>query len=204
MLENQETETLITDFLNGKKHAYDVLHKKYFGEIYAFCFSLVANKEVAEDITQETMIKLWIKHKDFDSLPNIRAFLYITSRNACMDHFRYISSEKEGKSRFKLAFDDFVTINDQLDGLYRQSIKTLLTKLPDRQKQAIELLFFEELKLREAAREMEISVDTVKKLRARGITLLREILRSQTSAEVVLLLMLTIDFVIVSFTGSKA
>lgn len=59
--------------------------KKYLTPVYSFVFRLVQDKDLAEDITQETFIKVW---KKIDEKQNVRAFLFTVARNLAFDHFR--------------------------------------------------------------------------------------------------------------------
>jgi DNA-directed RNA polymerase specialized sigma24 family protein len=90
--------------------------------------------------------------------------------------------------------------------MYRHFVWKVVEQLPERQRQAIELLYREEKKLLEAAKEMKISVEGVKKLRsrgideirkkinARGVDLMREIFASYSSTAAIVLLVLLICF----------
>ena len=187
-----DSEDLIRDFHAGEKIAYDALFDKHFSVIYGFCFNLIRQSEDAKDITIESINKLFLLRHQFQSHANIRAFLYVTSRNSCMDYFRYIKKLKEVNRHFtrREQEDNFILINDQLDGLYYQTLKKSIEKLPSRQKQAIELLFLEEMDYKAAAKYMDVTVETLYKLRARAITLLREILDSQKLTEGVMFLII--------------
>jgi len=57
-------EQLIERFQNGDRHAYDELVKRYKDPLYNFVFRYLNNQFAAEDIVQETMIKLFT-HKDY-------------------------------------------------------------------------------------------------------------------------------------------
>jgi RNA polymerase sigma-70 factor (ECF subfamily) len=61
------------------------LVKKYLTPVYSFVFRLVRDKDVAEDITQDTFIKAW---KKIDATQNVRAFLFTIARNLAYDYFR--------------------------------------------------------------------------------------------------------------------
>lgn len=61
------------------------LVKKYLTPVYSFVFRLVRDKDLAEDITQETFIRAW---KKLDETQNVRAFLFTVARNLTYDYFR--------------------------------------------------------------------------------------------------------------------
>src|SRR5690554_942738 len=50
-----------------------------------FAFSLVRKKEVAEEVVSDVFYKLWNNRENFPTLQNVKAFLYIATRNACYD-----------------------------------------------------------------------------------------------------------------------
>lgn len=66
------------------------LVKKYLTPVYSFVFRLVQDKDLAEDITQETFIKVW---KKIDDSKNVKAFLFTVARNLAFDHFRKDKTE---------------------------------------------------------------------------------------------------------------
>lgn len=68
----------------------DNLVKKYLTPVYSFVFRLVQDKDLAEDITQETFIKVW---KKIDDSKNVKAFLFTVARNLAFDHFRKNKAE---------------------------------------------------------------------------------------------------------------
>jgi DNA-directed RNA polymerase specialized sigma24 family protein len=116
-----QSEDFIRQFQQEQATAFHAVYDKFFGEIYRFCSILIMEKHVAQDLTQDTLLKLFLKCKDFDSLTDIRAFLYVTARNACMDHFRYLKRVKEGNAMLKVVAWDSINIDDQLDGMFHQN-----------------------------------------------------------------------------------
>jgi RNA polymerase sigma factor (sigma-70 family) len=180
-----DSQKLIHDFRSCNKTAFEAVYNEYFSGIYAFCFNLVRDKEEARDIASDTFMKLFKLYDRFENLVNMRAFLYTTSRNACMDYFR--AEKRKAQARLYIVKaqpeDEYTRINDELDGIYYKALKNSVSKLPDRQKQAIEKLFWEELDYKEAAQQMDTSVENLYKIRNRAIGLLRELLRSQKIQE---------------------
>src|SRR5882757_794580 len=87
----------IDRFRLGDRGDFKCVYDLYFEPIYIFAFNLVKDAEEAQDITTETFIKLWRLHGNFENLNNIKAFLYITSRNACFDYFRKLQRQRSGQ-----------------------------------------------------------------------------------------------------------
>jgi RNA polymerase sigma-70 factor (ECF subfamily) len=179
------SDKLMDDFRACKKIAFEAVYKEFFSVIYAFCFKLVQDKEEAKDIATETFIKLFRLYDRFETLGNMRAFLYTTSRNACMDYFR--TEKKRAQTNLYLvkeqSIDESTRVNDELDNLYYKALKNHINNLPRRQKQAIEMLFWEKMDYREAASQMDISVKSLYRIRTRAISVLRNSLLSQKLQE---------------------
>jgi len=81
-------------------------------------------------------------------------------------------------------------VNDQLSAEYLHAVKKEIERLPGRQREAIELLFMNKMKFKEAAAKMDISVAALIKLRLKGLAMLRVMLKSRHSVEVFIFLVI--------------
>src|SRR5882724_3053092 len=66
---------------------FQVLSQRHCDEIYRYALGLLGNRADAEDATQEALLRLW-NHLPRLNLFNIRAWLFRTTRNYCLDQFR--------------------------------------------------------------------------------------------------------------------
>src|SRR5688500_12429959 len=97
MSRNQnQYDDLAVAFNKGSKEAFSRIYKLLQRRIFSFAKCFV-NKEDAADITADTFLKLWKLHDRFINYPDIRAFLYITARNASIDVIRHkkMAGEKQ-------------------------------------------------------------------------------------------------------------
>jgi RNA polymerase sigma-70 factor (ECF subfamily) len=179
---------LAPDAYAAEKAPFEVVYKKYFSIIYAFCYSLIRQEQDSEDITTETFLKLYKLYDKFQTEVNIRGFLYTASRNGCMDYFRQMKKEYGLRAMVKinLEADEYTRINDELDGMHYERIWQAIEKLPDRKKEIIFKLYLEEKDHLTVAKEMEVKLNTVYSLHSRAISLLREIISSSGFTEGVL------------------
>src|SRR5689334_21843027 len=81
---------LMGDFKKGSKEAFEEVYNTYHLQLYYFVRKITGNPEEAEDITSETFVKLWQLCARFETLQNIKAFLFIAARNASLDYLRYL------------------------------------------------------------------------------------------------------------------
>ena len=88
---------IVKGFIEGDKKAFADVYNMHYNRVYNFVKDLVKDREEAQDIVAETFIKLWKLHALFNTNENIRAFLYVTAKNASMDYFRYCQKQREKK-----------------------------------------------------------------------------------------------------------
>jgi RNA polymerase sigma-70 factor (ECF subfamily) len=68
---------------------YKIFFDQHYTALCFFAHSIVMNMEEAEDIVQESFCKLWNKKEDFEiATANVKAFLYMVVKNACLDYLR--------------------------------------------------------------------------------------------------------------------
>ena len=170
-------EDLINDFIKGERKAYDEIYDRYYSAIVRFCFSFTRNMEDAKDITIGVLTILFRKNQDFESLPNIQAFLYITARNQSLNHLK---STKRLASRFEkylaVKSEDFhqQVFIDQVEGELFNLIYQSIQELPPQCRRVMNLLYVEDLKYREVAEELDMTVKNVENLRSYALKKLRE------------------------------
>lgn len=71
------------------RRKFSQIYDRYIDKIYRFVFFKVSSQEIAEDLTSEAFLKTWeVFKKDDQKIENIQAFLYKTTRNLIVDHYR--------------------------------------------------------------------------------------------------------------------
>lgn len=88
-------DDLITAFKNYDQEAINYIYKTHYQPLCYFVRGLIRNKAEAEDIVIEAFIKLLRKHKDFDSLPHLKGFLYTVTRNDSISFLRMVKKKTE-------------------------------------------------------------------------------------------------------------
>lgn len=93
---------LMYRFQQGDAIAFNTIYNRYYSSLRYFSQRLTCQKREAEDIAVETFVKLYRLCGNFENVANIRAFLYVTARNACYDYLSYThrrpSHEKESEA----------------------------------------------------------------------------------------------------------
>lgn len=166
---------IIVSFKKGDPDALQSLLKQFYNPLCLFAERLLADRAAAEDIVGESFIKLWHKRTDFETVQNIKAFMYITVRNACLNYLK--QSKRDSLSKKQLAYltgekEEFV-LNEMIRAEVLKEIMNEINNLPEQCGKVLKLGYLEGLKNQEIANLLNISVHTVKNQKARAIQLLK-------------------------------
>ena len=123
-------------------------YRRYSREIYLYLYSLCKSRETAEDLMQEVFLKALLSLPDQNE--NLRAWLYKVARN-------------------QDSLSDILILNEQKKMLYEAMLK-----LPDRQREILELFYFSEMSMKQIAEIMKLTPQNVRVLAYRAKKQLRE------------------------------
>lgn len=151
-----------------------LLYRHFYKALVAFAHQMVGSVGVAEELVQDAFIRLWQRRNEFESQGSLRAYLYHSVRNACISHLRHERVERSRIESFQLDYrlssgDDDETYREELIRQLLLSIDTL----PPKQREVF-LLSVKGKSCEEIAAEMNITPESVKKQRQRGIRRLRD------------------------------
>ena len=185
---NSEEFQLIYAYLkSGDKKSLDTLIKLYLKPVYNFILRLVGSQKDAEDLTQETFIKMWRNLKKFNTDKEFKPWVFQIAKNTCFDFFR--RKKETSFSELALAEEDFDEGNlaDQgqsLGDLFQtketaEQVNRVLLTLPVIYRTVLVLYFYQQLNFREIAETLNESLNTVKSKHRRGLFKLKEMLKKQ-------------------------
>ncbi|SDN42910.1 RNA polymerase sigma-70 factor, ECF subfamily [Lutimaribacter pacificus] len=169
-------EALLTLFANGEGAAARALTLRMTPRVMAHAYRLLGDRDEAEDVAQEAMMRLWRIAPDWrQGEARVTTWLYRVVANLCTDRLRRrrgvdIDSVPEPQ-------DDAPGADQALLQKARaDALQAALGQLPDRQRQAVVLRHIEGLSNPEIAAIMEIGVEAVESLTARGKRALTDLL----------------------------
>ena len=164
-------------FRQGNRDVFKQVYDLYYETIYTFVYNLVRNEEEAQDITTDTFVKLWRLRDRFESLNNIKAFLYVTSRNASLDHFRKLQRQRSLQKDLNYLFDTEARLGHEV--ISAEVISELymrIEQLPDACRRIVKMILFENLNTAEIAEKLGISNQTVLNQKAKAVSKLSKAL----------------------------
>jgi len=172
---SNEEEYWIKAFRKGDHQALSHFFKLYVKSLRYFAFRLVQDELEAEDITAECFVKVWERHHDFETEDNIKAFLYISCRNACLDYLRRLKVKSTAQEAYysQLVNSEETILYQIVKSEVLEALNKEIEFLPDNYRKVFKLIYFDYKKTDEIALELGISVQTVRNYKARAVELLR-------------------------------
>lgn len=172
---------LIHQFKKGNKEVFDLLVERYHQKIYNTCYRMLGNSEDAQDITQETFIKLFKNLNSFKEKSSFSTWVFMITTNICRDKLRKRKNNKETESideKEYLLNDNKISTDtpEEVSILHEtgNQIQSEINKLPDKHKEVVILREFEALSYNEISKVLDISLGTVKSRLSRARSSLRK------------------------------
>ena len=162
-------EQLVCEYANGNNEAFDTLLIRYKQRLFSYIFQMVRDRDLADDIFQETFIKAitTIRQGRYSDMGKFSAWLYRIARNLAVDSFRAEKGENvvsaddadyDVLNRRELAED---TIEDvMVDLQIEEDLRRLVDRLPDVQRQVLEMRYYQDLSFKEIAEIPGVSINT--------------------------------------------
>jgi RNA polymerase sigma-70 factor (ECF subfamily) len=172
-------DTLLVLYANGDPAASRLLTARLTPRLFGYALRLLADRAEAEDVTQEAMLRLWKLAPDWQpGAAQVSTWAYRVVTNLCTD------LRRSRQRRPAVTLDDAPEMADGARGVVAgmieadrmAALQAALAQLPDRQRQAVVLRHIEGLTNPEIAHILDIGVEAVESLTARGKRALAAIL----------------------------
>jgi RNA polymerase sigma-70 factor (ECF subfamily) len=158
--------------------AFTRLVERHLGWSLGFAERMLGARHEAEDLVQTAFLRVWQGASRWEPKAKFSTWLYRVLHNLCMDHFRARGGAQEALDE-ELP-DDAPGNEERLAGLQREArVRAALAALPDRQRAALVLCYYEERPQAEAASLLGVSVGALESLLSRGRAALRKWLQEE-------------------------
>lgn len=165
-------------FLFGDRGALEILVREYSDALIRFAYCYVKDSAAAEDIMEDAFAALISKNRNFDSTDNLRAYLYKTVRNKCMDYLR-LHRRQVPLADIERVFSVDATEEAETSLLRKENNKTLyeaLQNLPPHYREILYLTYFEDYTVDDVSRLIHRTKKQTYNLLYRAKTSLKELL----------------------------
>ena len=159
----QSDNGLVDRLKAGDRQALKEIYLSHYNALFFFAYRLVRNAVEANDVTSDCFVKLWRQHARFKNSANVKAFLYLTCRNACFDILRsrqsHHASHKE--IRYLSREEELISDRERVQTELLKEIHLQVERLPPKCREVFKLIFFNKKKAREVAEQLGVSLSTV-------------------------------------------
>jgi RNA polymerase sigma-70 factor (ECF subfamily) len=179
----------IDKILRGETNAFTALVDRYKDMIFSLSLKMLKNREEAEEVAQDTFIKIFNSLSKFKGDSKFSTWIYKIAYNTCLDRLK-----KNKKEDLNISIDEFSahlikTMDNALSALEdkerKQKIQNCLNLLPGDENFLLTLFYFEEQSLEEIGKIMSINANNVKVKLFRSRQKLAVILKKQLEPEIV-------------------
>ena len=179
----------IDRILQGETNLFAMLVDRYKDMIFTLALKMVKNREEAEEVAQDTFIKIYSSLIKFKGDSKFSTWIYKIAYNTCLDRLK-----KNKKEDLNISIDEFSahlikTMDNALSALEdkerKQTIQNCLNLLPSDENFLLTLFYFEDQSLEEIGKIMNINANNVKVKLFRSRQKLAVILKKQLEPEIV-------------------
>lgn len=171
-LENKALTSLLA---HGDETSFEKLFKTYFKQLHAYAFTMLRDEADAEEMVQQVFFKLWERNRSLSFAGPAGAYLYRAVHNESLNFIKHrkVKSSHQLHVAYTMKNDAEHPAKKILAGELEKKIHAALEELPEQCRTVFQLSRFEELKYREIADKLEISVKTVENQMGKALKLLR-------------------------------
>jgi RNA polymerase sigma factor (sigma-70 family) len=165
VLSDQE---LVKNYLNGDNASFEILLTRHKSRVFAFIMSKIKNRDLSEDIFQDTFIKVInsLQKGKYNEEGKFLPWMMRIAHNLMIDHFR--KEARMRKLRPTAEFDIFDVLDDgnknqeevMMQTQVHADLKVLIEQLPEDQKEVLKMRYFEDLSFKQISDLTETSINT--------------------------------------------
>ena len=165
-MKNEPKVQELLERISGKSDelAFRHLYEIFTPGLLRFSFSFLKNKELAEEVVSDVFFNVWVLRSKLQNIENIKAYLFTSARNTALN---YLDKEKRYKAiqlddlSVPLQIDEICPESELISKELKAAIGRAIDHLPERCKLIYSLAKIEQLKYKEIAQILDISVKTI-------------------------------------------
>ncbi len=159
---------LVNNYVNGDENALTILINRHQSKIFGFIYSKISDRDVSNDIFQDTFIKVikTLKSNSYNEEGKFLPWVMRIAHNLIIDHFRKnkkmpMYRETEEFSIFSIMSDDSPTIENKIiRDQVETDLKKLIQELPEDQKEVLVMRMYQDMSFKEISEVTGVSINT--------------------------------------------
>ncbi len=166
---NQDDYSLIKQYLSGNSQSLELLISRHKNKVYSYILLVVKNRELAEDIFQDTFIKVIksLHAGNYKEEGRFVSWVMRISHNLIIDYYRKAKHIKTiadddieaplfNSAKFSEATIEDLLVNEQINA----DVKLLIEDLPDEQREVVKLRYYFDMSFKEISEQSGVSINT--------------------------------------------
>lgn len=162
-------DKLVSAYIGGNNEAFDELLRRHQGKIFAYIYSVVKNRDIADDIFQETFVKaiVTLKQGRYSANGKFSAWVSRIAHNLIIDYYRQEKSEQTVSAdqddinllnRKDLCAENVedLIVNEQIQA----DVRKIIEALPESQREVLEMRYYKDMSFKEIAEATNVSINT--------------------------------------------
>ena len=159
---------LVSNYLNGDNASFEILLTRHKSRVFAFIMSKIKNRDITEDIFQDTFIKVirTLKLGNYNEEGKFISWVMRIAHNLVIDHFR--KNKRIPKFENSHDFDIFSVLkntdidieNKMIKDQIHSEVKKIIEFLPDDQKEVLKYRYYNDLSFKEISEKTGVSINT--------------------------------------------
>lgn len=185
---------------SGDEKAFEHLFKAQYPILCGYARKYLDDTDQAEEIVQEMFFSFWQKKEKLEINTSLEAYLFRSVRNSCLNYLKHLKIREQ----YKLANNQEIRqkeleVHDNVVALeLQEKIELVIEQLPPERKKIFKMSRYEELKYKEIAEKLSLSVKTVEAQMGKALKFLRLHLSDYLS-----LFIITISDILIKYLGGE-
>ena len=180
MRENEER--YVAALKEGSREAFTMLYNLYADRLYSFALVQTKSKQMAEDVVQDTFLKLWNNRTNLNCYGNVQALVFTMARNLIIDAFRRQVANLDIEAYFKL-HEALPSTASPEESLYfnetKEHLEQAKAKLSNKECKIYEMSREQDMPIKKIAQTLNLSPQTVKNYLTSTLKVFRSQLRRE-------------------------
>lgn len=164
-------DKLVAAYIKGDNQAFDILLKRHQSRVFNYIYSVVKNRDVADDLFQETFVKaiMTLKQGRYAENGKFSAWISRIAHNLIIDYYRQEKSENLVSTTSDEDSMDILNRKDlcedniedfMIDEQIQADVRRIIRVLPENQREVLEMRYYKDMSFKEIAEATNVSINT--------------------------------------------
>jgi RNA polymerase sigma-70 factor (ECF subfamily) len=172
-----EEKQVITQVVTGDLKTFEMVFRDYYKPLVRYGNTFLKDSDETEDVVQQVFVSLWEKRTQLDIHTSIRAVLYKSVQNACLNKIKHLKvRDTYAEEMMAVAVPEETSDPVQVNEL-NERIQQALESMPEQCGRIFKMSRFEQLRYQEIADQLGLSVKTVENQMGKALKIVREELK---------------------------